>query len=61
MYMLMLLDGYSLLVGRVVTCGMTKDLVEYGVDDLLSPEEIEEVLAQLEEEWNEFNSRKKRG
>ena len=43
--MLMLLDGYSLLVGRVVTCGMTKDLFEYGVDDLLSPEEIEEVLA----------------
>ena len=42
--MLMLLDGYSLLVGRVVTCGMTKDLFEYGVDDLLSPEEIEEVL-----------------
>lgn len=45
----------------MVTCGMTKDLFEYGVDDLLSPEEIEEVLAQLEEEWNEFNSRKKRG
>lgn len=40
---------------------MTKDLFEYGVDDLLSLEEIEEVLEQLEEEWNEFNSRKKRG
>lgn len=45
----------------MVTRGMTKDLFEYGVDDLLSREEIEEVLAQLEEEWNEFNSRKKRG
>lgn len=45
----------------MVTFGMIKDLFEYGADDLLSREEIEEVLAQLEEEWNEFNSRKKRG
>ncbi|MEJ9220066.1 hypothetical protein P4H46_18020 [Paenibacillus glucanolyticus] len=40
---------------------MTKDLFDYDVDDLLSPEEIEEILVQLEEELNEFNSRKKRG
>lgn len=40
---------------------MTKDLIRYGVDEPLSPEEIDEILEQLEEEWNEFNSRKKRG
>lgn len=30
-------------------------------DELLLLEEIEEILAQLEEEWNEFINRKKRG
>ncbi|WP_278044602.1 hypothetical protein [Paenibacillus solani] len=30
-------------------------------DDLLLLEEIEEILVQLEEEWNEIISRKKRG
>ncbi|EGG36372.1 MULTISPECIES: hypothetical protein [Paenibacillus] len=40
---------------------MTKDLFEYGVDDLLSREEIEEVLAQLEEEWNDLTAGRSEG
>ncbi len=47
--MLKLLDEYSLNVGRVGARGMTKDL-EFASDDLLSPEEIDVILAQLEEE-----------
>ncbi len=38
---------------------MTKDLIERDADNLLSPEEIEEILAELEKEWNELNSQKK--
>ncbi|MGG3283115.1 hypothetical protein [Paenibacillus solani] len=40
---------------------MRIDLADGNVDDLLILEEIEEIIAQLEEEWNEFISRKKRG
>ncbi|CAM3289216.1 hypothetical protein PALA111701_01155 [Paenibacillus lactis] len=47
--MLKLLDEYSLNVGREGARGMTKDL-EFASDDLLSPEEIDVILAQLEEE-----------
>jgi len=36
-------------------------LADGNSDDLLLIEEIDEILAQLEEEWNEFISRKKRG
>lgn len=57
--MLNLLDEYSLKVGRKDACGMTKDLIERDADNLLSPEEIEEILAELEKEWNELNSQKK--